>query len=66
MNPLQTFFTSRPSLSKEGVCREAGISTSLLDYILRGQRKLTAKTWAKLLPVLVKYGFKSEPIQDRL
>jgi len=53
---LKEFFTSRPSLSKRGVCREAGISLSLLNYILKGNRALTNEVADKLKPVLNRYG----------
>ena len=56
MQQLNKFFASRPSLSKAGVCREAGISGSLLGYILRGDRELTANVAKKLYPVLNRYG----------
>lgn len=59
MKALQQFFESRPSLSKEGVCREAGLSSSALDYYLRGRTKSLRKaTREKLYPVLNKYGGK--------
>jgi len=57
MNQLKAFFASRPSLSKRGVAKEAGISLTLLKYILKGQRSLTKETKNKLYPVLNKYGF---------
>jgi len=56
MNELKEFFQDRPSLSKAGVCKEAGISGSLLNYILKGDRELTTKVKEKMYPVLNKYG----------
>ena len=61
---LKEFFTSRPSLSKRGVCREAGISLSLLNYILKGNRALTNEVATKLTPVLNRYGGKFLKIGD--
>ena len=55
-NQLKEFFTSRPSLSKRGVCREAGISDTLLDRIMFRGGTLTDNVAAKLAPVLNRYG----------
>lgn len=55
---LNDFFKSRPSLSKRGICKESGISNSLLDYIIIGKRRLTEEVEEKLYPVLNKYGGK--------
>ena len=57
---LQKFLESRPALSKSAFAREAGISHQLIDYILAGKRNLTNETAAKLLPIMIKYGY-SEP-----
>jgi plasmid maintenance system antidote protein VapI len=54
---LSRFFAERPSLSKRGVAREAGISLSLLNYILTGQRNLTEEVSQSLKTVLKKYGY---------
>ena len=53
---LKEFFTSRPSLSKRGVCREAGISDTLLDRIMFRGGTLTDNVSDKLKPVLNRYG----------
>jgi len=53
---LKQFFAERPQLSAHGFAKESGISPRLLDYILNGDRTLTERTAAKLLPVMVKYG----------
>lgn len=53
---LKEFFASRPSLSKRGVCREAGISDTLLDSIMLRGGKLTDRVSDKLTPVLNRYG----------
>ena len=56
MKGIKQFLEERPSLSKDGVCKEAGISNSMLDYILNGKRNLTENVKQKLYPVLNKYG----------
>ena len=56
MKGIKQFLEERPSLSKAGVCKEAGISNSMLDYILNGKRNLTENVKQKLYPVLNKYG----------
>ena len=57
---LQAFLDSRPSLSKEGLAREVGITSQYINMILRGDRRLTEGTINKLKPVLKRYGY-SEP-----
>lgn len=54
---IKHFFTERPSLSKRGVAREAGITYQLIDYIIAGKRSLTEETAKKLEPVMTKYGW---------
>ena len=61
---LKEFFTSRPSLSKRGVCREAGISDTLLDRIMFRGGTLTDNVATKLTPVLNRYGGKFLKIGD--
>ncbi len=60
MTPAQLlqFFADRPQLSAYGFAKEAGISPRLMDYILKGERSLTERTVKKLLPVVIKYGYK--------
>lgn len=55
MKELEDFFKTRP-ITKAGVCREAGISYSLLKYIISGEKRLTDKVKRRLYPVLNKYG----------
>lgn len=57
---LKQFFSERPQLSAFGFAKESGISPRLLDYILKGERRLTDRTIKKLLPILVKYGLKTK------
>jgi len=54
---IEQFFVRRPSLSKRGVAREAGISYQLIDYIIAGKRTLTDDTIEKLEPVMNRYGW---------
>lgn len=54
---IEQFLEIRPSLSKAGFCREAGVSRQLIDYILNDERKLTDETIEKLEPVMLKYGW---------
>ena len=55
---LKQFFSERPQLSAFGFAKESGISPRMMDYMLKGERGLTERTIKKLLPVMVKYGFK--------
>ena len=54
---IEQFLESRPSLSKAGFCREAGVSYQMIDYIIAGKRNLTEETSNKLEPVMKKYGW---------
>lgn len=55
---LQQFFHERPQLTAHGFAKEASISPRMMDYLLNSKRNLTKKTADKLLPVMIKYGFK--------
>jgi hypothetical protein len=57
---LIQFFEDRPSLSRDGVAREAGISPDTLRFSMNGMRGLTNRTTRLLSPILYKYGFKRE------
>lgn len=57
-NKLLQFFENRPQLSAHGFAKEVGISPRLMAYILKGERPLTEKTVKKILPILIKYGYK--------
>ena len=54
---LKEFFKNNPTITKAGVCREAGISVSLLNFIIYEKRSLTPNVKNKLYPVLKKYGY---------
>lgn len=60
LEQLQHFFEERPTLSHHGIGKEAELSSSLLGKILRGERKLSEESIEKLMPIIVKYGFKQE------
>lgn len=62
LSQLLQFFTDRPHLSAHGFALEAGISPRLMGYILTGERSLTEKTVKKIMPILIKYGYK--PINE--
>lgn len=55
LTQIKTFF-SRPGINKEGILKEAGIQTRLMNLVLSGERKLTDKTIDKLWPVMERYG----------
>lgn len=57
---IQQFLEARPSISKEGLCSEARITSQYLNMILRGDRRLTDATAKKLEPVMTKYGWRRE------
>lgn len=56
---IEHFLNARPSISKAGLCREAGITSRYLDMILDDDnpRNLTENTERKLKPVMEKYGW---------
>jgi hypothetical protein len=54
---LEGFFEERPSLSRDGIAREAGISPKTLQYAHEGKRSVTTRTKELLMPVLLKYGY---------
>lgn len=54
---LKTFFEERPNLSTSGISIEAGLSSSHLGKILRGERAITYSITKQLRPILLKYGF---------
>lgn len=63
---LKQFFADRKAISVSAFCREADITTTTLNFIIDGKRKigdkwmevrLTDEVKNKLLPVLKKYGY---------
>lgn len=55
---LKQFFEEYSALSINAVNKEAGLPNSYLSKILAGGRPLSQKTLDKLIPVLIKYGYK--------
>lgn len=58
LEQLQKFFEERPSLAPNSIGIEAGYSVGYLNKIMNGDRPLTDSTAQKLLPILIKYGFR--------
>ena len=56
LESLKVFLKSLPTAQK--IEKEAGLQQGYLGKIMAGDRSLTEKTKAKLLPVLQKYNFK--------
>ena len=56
---LKQFFNSRPQLSAHGFAKESGVSPRLFSYVLEGKRSLTKKTINKIMPILIRYGYKN-------
>ena len=54
---LRRFFDERPAITKTKFAKQANVSYSLLNFILRGQLPLTDETAAKLVPTLTIYGY---------
>lgn len=57
---LKQFLSEKPCLNKSCIARQAGISLSYLQLILRGKRPLTTTAASKLLKVLIEYGYQQE------
>jgi len=56
---IETFFT-QPGINLTGVCSEAGITKQYLNRCRKDKTLPGPKVLVKLLPVMVKYGFKSQ------
>jgi len=57
---IAEFLKNRPSISLRGIETEADLPTKTLSHYVNGRRKLSAKHIEKLIPVLLKYGFKQQ------
>ena len=55
---IREFLAERPLLTDRGLSKESDLSEGMIGKVMRGKIKLTPKTWAKLKPVLIKYGLK--------
>lgn len=53
---MKAFFEERPNLSTSGISLEAGLSSSHLGKILKGERSITYNIFKQLQPILIKYG----------
>ena len=58
LTQLKQFFEDRPAISQRAIGMEASLSDSLINKILNGSRELTQESIEKLMPVLIKYGFR--------
>ncbi len=56
LKKLNRFFDKRPALSVEKFCEEAGISTALLEEVLKGKQPLIQDFIDMILPFIAKYG----------
>lgn len=54
---LRLFLEDRPSLSVQGLEKEASIASQSIAWVKRG-RDLPKQHWAALTPILKKYGWK--------
>ena len=52
---LKDFFKRYPAVSISGIAREAGISRTLLSYVVNGTRPMNEEMASKLKPVINKY-----------
>lgn len=57
LDSLKVFFQERPSLSKRGVEREAGLPDSKIKEYLRGKQDLSKEQITRLLQTLINYGW---------
>lgn len=55
---LETFLL-QPGINIAGICSEAGITQQYLNRCRKAGELPGSKVMAKLLPVMVKYGFKN-------
>lgn len=65
LTQLQQFFSERSQLSAQGTALECGLSPRLVAYILTGERALTKRSIGKLMPILIKYGWKEQNSDDK-
>jgi len=56
---LIEFFEDRPALAKSAICKEAGLQPNFLTRMFSGELVLTDEKVKKLLPVFLKYGYKT-------
>jgi len=59
---LKQFFEERPRLSLFGFCEDVGTSNTHINNIIKGRYRLTEKTAAKILPLMIHYGYKEPEV----
>lgn len=62
LTSLKTFLQTRPSLTPHSLEKEAEIAQGTLAKALSGERGISKKVWARLLPILIKYGYAEKPV----
>jgi hypothetical protein len=58
LSELKKFFAQK-GINASGCCKEAGITNTYLGFILTKKRPITTGFIEKMLPVMQKYGFKT-------
>lgn len=51
-------FLNRPGINKKGFFEEIGIKREAFDIIIRREKRLTSKNYSRILPQLLKYGYR--------
>ena len=59
-----TFLEGNKALSLTSLEKEAGISTGLISKVNKGERNLNNSHLEKLLPILIKYGYRETSFKD--
>lgn len=57
---LKAFMLERPLLTPRGIGLASDVSEGLLGKIMKGDRRLTEDVARKILPVIIKYGYKDK------
>ena len=57
---IADFLKDKPSFSLRGLENEADLPAKTLSHYVNGRRKLSSEHIEKLIPVLLKYGFKQQ------
>jgi len=56
---VRAFFESHQAIDLSKFCREAKVARSGIEYVLKDKREPQQRTFDKILPVMIKYGFKN-------
>lgn len=51
-------FLNQPGINKRGFFKEIGMKREAWDQVVRGRFKFTPKMYSRMLPQLLKYGYK--------